>query len=574
MRTLLDQESMGNTLLFSDRVLGDIFDYRVTQLRAVFRNEKVLLMGDLAFLRLIFLRIRRREAGGRPAPAKESLFMTTVNPPRLTGAVALILAMALVIPTTQALDHDRNFDQPRIEFGPDEFRIDPEVFGSEIGRRHEITAVPLPGHRDRVELELTRFRVFAEDAKIVVHTAEGDLLQPIPDNRYFHGKVVGEPNSIVVISMLEGGEVRGLIVDSGSYWVFSGDTINKSLSSTIRIREIEPTVELEHKAQAFSCGTDDLHPLPPLPSKDDLDPPTRVHLKSSVSYTAKIAVETDHEFFNLFGNSTDAANYVADIIAFGSSIYSSEISTSWVLQHLSLWSTAADPWTQTSAQCGLYEFGRYWNDNESEITRTIAHFMSGKNTGGGIAWVGVLCYPGLNYTQTACAGLPAYDNYAGGYGFSGDLTGGFDFNNPAITWDIFSVTHEIGHNFNSPHTHCYANIGGNSNPIDECYGGECGLTGCHCGGTGLPSGCPGEGQGCGTIMSYCHLQGGMDNISLTVGAGHPYGIEPDRVPTRMAAHVAERAAASPGCLDYVSVGEIFLDGFEGGNTSAWSSVVP
>jgi hypothetical protein len=502
--------------------------------------------------------------------------MIAINPPPLTGAAVLILVMAVAVPAAQALERDRELLNPQQQLGSDEFLIDPEVLKAEIGHKQKITAVPLPGHLARVALELTRFRVFAHDAKIVVHSADGDFLHPIPDNIYYRGNVVGEPNSTVTVTVLEDGEARGLVVTSGRYFVISGDTINRSLSNTFRIRQIEPTVELEHKAQGFECGTDSLELLPPLESVESLVPKRRMNIKSSVAYTAKIAVETDNEFFNLFGNATDASNYVADIIAFGSAIYSAEVSTSWVLQDVSLWDTGSpDPWTQTSAECGLYEFGRYWNDNNSGITRTIAHFMSGKNTGGGIAWVGVLCYPELNYTQTACPGLtPVYDNYAGDYGFSGDLDGGFDFDNPAVTWDIFAVTHEIGHNFNSPHTHCYANIGGNSNPIDECYGGECGFTGCHCGGTGLPSGCPGEGQGCGTIMSYCHAQGGMDNLSFTLGSGHPYGTAPDRVPTRMSAHVASRAAAVPGCLDYVNVEDIFEDGFESGNTSAWSDTVP
>jgi hypothetical protein len=483
--------------------------------------------------------------------------------------------MAIVAPITQALERDRVFVDTSQKLRPDEFQIGPEVLLANIGQRHEITTVPLPGHGGRVTLEMTRFRVFAPDAKIVVHSTDGDILHPIPKNSYYRGKVVGDPDSAVVMTVLEGGEVRGLVVNSGRYWVVSGDSINKSMSSTLRIRKIEPTVELEHDAQGFECGTDSLEPLPPLEPAGDQIPRHQMNLKAA-AYTARIAVETDNEFYSKFGNETDATNYVADIIAFGSTVYSAQVSTSWLLQDISLWPTGTpDPWSQSSPECGLYEFGRYWNNNNSGITRTVAHFMSGKNTAGGIAWVGVLCYPAMLYPQ-ACPGLsPATDYYAGDYGYSGGLDGNFDFDNPAVVWDIVAVTHEIGHNFNSPHTHCYSNLEGNSNPIDECYGGECGLSGCHCGGTSLPSGCPGGGNGCGTIMSYCHAQsGGMGNISLTLGEGHPYGTAPERVPTRMAAHVASRAAASPGCLDYISVGDIFADGFESGNTTAWSSTLP
>lgn len=71
-------------------------------------------------------------------------------------------------------------------------------------------------------------------------------------------------------------------------------------------------------------------------------------------------------------------------------------------------------------------------------------------------------------------------------------------------------------------------------------------------------------------MSYCHLLGGgFSNISLNFGTGHLFGVAPERVPTRMGNHVASVAALTPSCLAFTSVVEIFSDGFESGNTSAW-----
>jgi hypothetical protein len=75
-------------------------------------------------------------------------------------------------------------------------------------------------------------------------------------------------------------------------------------------------------------------------------------------------------------------------------------------------------------------------------------------------------------------------------------------------------------------------------------------------------------------MSYCHLLSGWSgNISLTLGKDHQYGEEPDRVPNHMYSHVASRAAAYPGCLDYTVVDLILADGFESGNDTAWSRTV-
>jgi hypothetical protein len=43
------------------------------------------------------------------------------------------------------------------------------------------------------------------------------------------------------------------------------------------------------------------------------------------------------------------------------------------------------------------------------------------------------------------------------------------------------VLHELGHNFDSPHTHDYCNVGGATAPVDRCYAGCAGAA------TGLPS---------------------------------------------------------------------------------------
>lgn len=503
--------------------------------------------------------------------------MITFDSPRCAGVLALILALTTAIPATQALDREGRFNDDPLRLGPNRFPIHPEVLQSNIGRRHEIPSVPLPGYGRPVALEMTEFRVFADDARILVHHADGDQFFPIPENRYFRGRVLGEPDSLAVMTVTNSGLVRGLITVSGHYWVMEGGGVTKALAGSVEVREVEAVAELDHDAQRFECGTDKLG-IPPLPRFEKPTGTGSASFEKSASYTARIAVETDSEFFSLFGDAADATNYVADVIAFGSAIYAAEVNTSWILQHLSLWPTGStDPWSQSSTDCALYEFGRYWNSHHTDVRRTTAAFFSGKSNGGGIAWLGVLCRGAFAVNiGTACSGLvPSIDNYGGAYAYIGDMDGNFSIENPSVVWDIVAATHEIGHNFNSPHTHCYGNLGGNSNPIDPCYGGECGGSGCYCGTTGLPAGCPGKGYGCGTIMSYCHLRsGGFSNLSLTLGQGHPYGVEPERVPQRMSSHVADRANWYPGCLDYMVPGYIFADGFSDGGTGAWSVSVP
>lgn len=417
------------------------------------------------------------------------------------------------------------------------------------------------------KLQLERFRVFEPGAQVVIH-GEGGRVEhrKAPDHAYFRGRVASDPTSRAFLVVRESGEVRGLVTRTRGVRL-----IAREVDGSFRSREIG-SEELAIGGPAFTCGAEghetSLVDLLPGHAGSSVAAPT-----GNLSYTARVAIETDFEYLGKFGGSTTAAtDYAGDLIGFISAIYDGEVATNLTIPSVSLWTTASDPWAQTAANCGMFEFGKYWNANNGAVSRTIAHFLSGKSANSGIAWVGVLCSASFTYNITGqgCSGMATSDTYGGGYGYTGGIDGNFNPDSPAVLWDVVAVAHEIGHNFNSPHTHCYADLGGNSNPVDSCYAGECGNTGCYCGSTSLPG-----GAASGTIMSYCHLlSGGLGNISLTFGTGHPFGTVPQRVPDRMRAHVESRAASNAACLARVENSLIFEDGFESANTSVWDVVSP
>jgi hypothetical protein len=338
--------------------------------------------------------------------------------------------------------------------------------------------------------------------------------------------------------------------------------------------------------------------LPPPP------PPAPEREKSLPGHTARVAIESDFEYYGKFGNVLAATNYAGDLIGYAAVVYWDEVGTSLAISSVSLYTSAGDPWTQSDGLCALFEFGQYWNANHAGVSRTIAHFLSGRATGGGVAWVGVLCSSAFSVDldpddggpiPRQCPGLtPEVDTYGGGYGFTGSLSGTFQFAHPTVMWDILAVTHEIGHNFDSPHTHCYAGLGGDPRPIDQCSVGESGGGGDTCNGTtgtwtlnpecacGTPA-LPGAGSltggtsgaGAGTIMSYCHqIFPGYSNVSYTFGRTHPFGVAAARAPSRMAAHVASVAAGAPACLAAQAPGMPMADGFETGSFKRWSTTSP
>jgi hypothetical protein len=135
------------------------------------------------------------------------------------------------------------------------------------------------------------------------------------------------------------------------------------------------------------------------------------------------------------------------------------------------------------------------------------------------------------------------------------MQGNFSINNPQPLWDIIVVTHEIGHNFDSEHTHDYQGIGGDANPVDSCMlGGPNGpySTGYLPGLSSLSGGTPGGGNG--TIMSYCHLlSGSYNNITLTFGySPFAYGIKPYRVSDLMSSFSAQTSQSYPSCLPIIT----------------------
>jgi len=158
------------------------------------------------------------------------------------------------------------------------------------------------------------------------------------------------------------------------------------------------------------------------------------------------------------------------------------------------------------------------------VPRALAAMLSGTSSSSysasGIAWLGGLCSTSFGYSFSKV------------------------FKTNYLAGDAKLVGHEIGHNFGSPHTHCY------SPPIDTCWNQECY--------TGTTS-CPG---GPGTVMSYCHLTGCGSTLDF-----HPTVI--DNILTNNV------APATGVCLFASSASDdLFDDGFERGSTSSWSSSVP
>ncbi|MFN2376965.1 MAG: M12 family metallo-peptidase [Candidatus Binatia bacterium] len=401
-----------------------------------------------------------------------------------------------------------------------------------------IDGASLDGFAGTAGLELRRFDVATGEARFVVQAASGprEVKPDLPV--YLRGSVDGLRGSVAVLSVRASGEVRGVVSGGDRTWLLAAPSRAASRRAGApglraqRVENLTPTA-----GRDFSCETVD---NPGVPRRAAATSPSASLSAGTprlpITHTAQIAVELDLDFYQSFAPDSDSAIlYALDLLAFTGTLGEAELGMNVQVPFLQLWTSSPDPFSG-GASSRLGQLRSRWNQVGSTncggsdctgLDRSTVILLSAASMGG-VAYVPGLC----DSWHSPTAGYS--------YAMAGGLEGDFDIDNPSSVWDIVVTTHELGHNFGSHHTHCY------SPPVDNCYAGD---DGCYGGATSLPAGCPGSGQACGTIMGYCHLlNGGIDNVALTFGAGHPYGVDPDRVPAVMMNRIAVEAAAAPACL--------------------------
>ena len=357
----------------------------------------------------------------------------------------------------------------RLALSTDPVLIEDVKRAVEIGAPIRLAGVPLPDG-SRVGLELEPFAGFTRDARIEIVEANGVVRTlEVPATIALGGRVTGVPGSDAFIAFGPSGVEGWITIDDVAFGVSDGPGLGTpSIHRLDAMPPIDPDL-LENFCQA------DLIDQPMLVGPRPLRGVAKKRIERNATgigcQRIRLAIETDSEFLGLFnGDPEAAAGYVATLCAATSFIYDRDVDTTIVASSLRLWS-GEDPWDGPGAGEQLTQFREYWESNESANERDLAHFLSGRGLGGGVAWLPGLC-----------------GSYA--YAVSGNLNGSFPYpiqDNSGANWDLMVFTHELGHNCGMPHTH---DIG-----VDNCAGGDCINT--------------------GTIMSYCHIcSGGLANVRL------------------------------------------------------------
>jgi DNA-binding beta-propeller fold protein YncE len=182
----------------------------------------------------------------------------------------------------------------------------------------------------------------------------------------------------------------------------------------------------------------------------------------------ELAIDTDHEYFSLFGDAEAAAAYIVQLYGAVSDIYLRDVNARVEVVFVRLWDTPTDPFDDPDP---LGQFVDHWNLEMGTVERDVAQLLTGRRD---------LPYGGIAYVEALCTDFA--------YSVTGYILGSFSSPEfPAgTTWDLIVTAHELGHNCGTFHTHDYK--------IDACASGDLQR---------------------GTIMSYCHiLPGGNANIDL------------------------------------------------------------
>lgn len=323
-----------------------------------------------------------------------------------------------------------------------------------------------------LKLKLMEVDLLTEDFQVTISSTQGgtEYLR----GKYYHGIVEGAPGSVAAISVF-GDKIMGVIETSEE-----GNMILGPLGEDISEEYILYSVADFTEELPFQCGTASLADVTNSRRPANIGPESG----NAVTNCVRAYLECEHDMYLEKGSVQNTVDHMTGLFNVVALLYSND-NMSTNISEIFVWDTP-DSYATNSTSAALNSF----RDFRTTYNGDVAHLVSrGAPTGGGVAWVDALC------TSYAYAYSYIYSNYN---------------QYPTYSWSVNVIAHEMGHNLGAWHTHdCEWTVNGTPNQaIDGCgeAAGYAGRGNCPTG--PLPSS--------GTIMSYCHLVGGV-GIDFTEG---------------------------------------------------------
>lgn len=334
--------------------------------------------------------------------------------------------------------------------------------------QYAIMQIPVNGQQPEMELELVQQSPLVEGFTVITNTCNEKTVPYVP-GVYYRGIIKGQPKSTVAISVFEN-EIIGIASkENGDNMV-----LGKIAASDSESKYIFYTDKNLPREYTFNCATTE-----PEGYRNELQEVAyaTANKPTDVNRCVHIYIECDYALRMNRGSVTNTANFITAVFNNIATLYANEQITT-KLSQVYVWDTP-DNYNTTNSQMVLQQFRAARSIYDGDIALLVA--LGGMDLGG-IADMNALCNRQKGHAYT---NIDAY--YA---------------NVPTYSWTVEAMTHEIGHNLGSPHTHSCSWPGG---AIDNCYSPEGGCA---------PGPAPING---GTIMSYCHGTGYGTNLSNGFG---------------------------------------------------------
>lgn len=311
-------------------------------------------------------------------------------------------------------------------------------------------------------LELIRNEILTDDFEISL--SDGSAAPEHKRGLFYNGMVKGNTESLVAVTIFSNHIMAVISTKQYGNIVIGKVLPDAEINYHIIYSDKKLIVDIP-----FKCEFNDEEDIvSPLPEDDEME----VAEMLGGGICVRVYFEVDHEMYLGMGGITETEDYIVGVFNNTETIFEND-DVAVILSEIFIW-TSDDPFPETDSYDALYGFQDYRTSFDGDVA-ILGAFDDGGF--GGIAFLYGLCNP---YRYSYVDMLEDYE----------DL--------PLYSFTVMAITHELGHNFGSHHTHW---CGWDDGPIDNCgplggYGYET-CDGCTCDAAPTPDE--------GTVMSYCHL---------------------------------------------------------------------
>lgn len=385
--------------------------------------------------------------------------------------------------------------------------IDAKVVNTIAGGKPEFIELEIPYNSEVLHLQLYRTNLITGSYHV---DTNGKKNVPVQEGAHYRGIIKGEMATLASFSFFNN-ELSGIISGRDFNNLVVGKMQNQgNVSDYIIYSDRQLTT-----ANTFSCGTADVAKFGKKKSGGEL-----TTFDAGTDKCITIHFEVDHEIYLQNGQNIQVTtNWVQGIFNNIQTLYAND-GINVALESMFIWSEQ-DPYFGESSEDYLLQFL-----NSASFDANVGQLIGIDEGGlGGLAPLAGLC---SDYNMSYVDVQFEYEDV------------------PLFSWNVEAMTHEMGHQFGSPHTHaCEWND--DFTQIDAC-GDYAGYQEGDCNSGILP-----ENQG--TIMSYCHL---VWEVGINLANG--FGPQPTAV---MLDHINSSNCLGTGCtgacantIDDLSISDI------------------